>query len=109
MPTRFDEISRAIGSIETSVRELQRRADEDREIRDRWHAENSAAIAALTRKLDQHAAAVEMMRPAVAALELSRSKLAAWATIGFTGVVVCGWVIEAAVKSTFSWALSHWH
>ncbi len=77
MPTRFDEISRAIGSIETSVRELQRRADEDREICDRWHSENGAAIAALTRKLDQHAAAVEMMRPAVAALELSRSRLVA--------------------------------
>ena len=41
------------------MRELQRRADEGREIRDRRHAENSAAIAALTRKLDQHAAAVE--------------------------------------------------
>ena len=59
MAGRLDEISRAIGSIETSVRELQRRADEDRETRDRWHAESRAAIAALTRKLDQHAAAVE--------------------------------------------------
>lgn len=109
MRTRFDEISRAIGSIETSVRELQRRADEDREIRDRWHAENSAAITTLTRKLDQHAAAVEMMRPAVAALELSRSKLAAWATIGFAGVVVFGWVLEAVVKWAISWVIGQWH
>jgi hypothetical protein len=69
MTGRLDEISRAIGAIETSVAELQLRADEDREIRDRWHAENREAIAALTRKLDQHAAAVEMMRPSVAALE----------------------------------------
>jgi len=67
MPGRLDEISRAIGSIETSVRELQRRADEDR---GRWHAENRAAIVALTKKIDQHAAAVEMIRPTVAALEL---------------------------------------
>jgi hypothetical protein len=98
MPTRFDEISRAIGSIETSVRELQRRADEDREIRDRWHAENSAAIASLTRKLDQHTTAVDMMRPAIAALELSRSKLVVWATIGFASVAVFGWIVEAIVK-----------
>lgn len=108
MLTRFDEISRAIGSIESSVRELQRRADEDRKTRDRWHAENSAAIAALTKKLDQHSAAVEMMQPAVAALELSRSKLAAWATIGFAGVAVFGWIVEATVKWVTSWALSHW-
>ena len=109
MPGKLDEISRAIGSIETSVRELQRRADEDREIHDRWHSENSAAIAALTEKLDQHAAAVEMMRPVVAALELSRSKLATWATIGLAGVVFFGWVLEAAVKWAVSWAISHWN
>jgi hypothetical protein len=109
MPGKLDEISRAIGSIETSVRELQRRADEDREIRDRWHAENLAAIAALTQKLDQHAIAVEAIRPSVAALELSRSKLAVWATIGFAVVVVFGWVFEAAVKWAVAWALSHWH
>jgi hypothetical protein len=107
--TRLDEISRAIGSIETSVRELQRRANEDREIRDRWHTENSAAIAALTRKLDQHAGVVDMMRPAIAALELSRSKLAAWATIGFASVVVFGWIVEVGVKWVVSWTLAHWN
>ncbi len=107
MPGKLDEISRAIGAIETSVHELRRRADEDRKIRDLWHAESRAAIAALTEKLDQHAAAMEMMRPAVAALELSRSKLAAWASIGFVGVVVFGWIVEAAVKWTVGWTLSH--
>jgi predicted RNase H-like nuclease (RuvC/YqgF family) len=107
MPGKLDEISRAIGAIETSVRELRRRADEDRETRDRWYAESRAAIAALTRKLDQHAAAVDMLRPAVAALELSRSKLAAWASIGFAGVVVFGWIVEAAVKAAVTWAWSH--
>ena len=101
MAGKLDEISRAIGAIETSVRELRRRAEEDRETRDRWHAESRAAIAALTQKLDRHAATVEKMQPAVAALELSRSKLAAWASIGFAGVVVFGWVVEATVK----WAI----
>lgn len=109
MAGRLDEISRAIGAIETSVGQLQRRADEDREIRDRWHAESRAAIAALTRKLDQHAGAVEMMRPAVAALELSRSKLAAWASMGFAGVVVFGWIVEATVKFAVTWTWSHIH
>jgi hypothetical protein len=89
------------------LRELQRRADEDRDIRDRWHIESRAAIAALTRKLDQHAAAVAAMRPAVAALELSRSKLAAWASIGLAGVVVFGWIVEASVKWAVTRAWAH--
>jgi hypothetical protein len=49
-------------------------------------------------------------KPAPAPIgELSRSKLAVWASIGFAGVVVFGWVVEAAVKWAVAWALSHWH
>jgi predicted RNase H-like nuclease (RuvC/YqgF family) len=107
MSGKLDEISRAIGAIQTSVRELRRRADEDREIRNRWHEENSAAIEALTQKLDHHATAVDSLRPAVAALELSRSKLATWASIGFAGVVVFGWIVEASVKWAVAWTWSH--
>jgi hypothetical protein len=77
---------------------LRRRADEDRDIRDRWHAANRAAIATLTQKLDHHTGAVEMLRPAVAALEVSRSRLVALASLGFAGVVVFGWIVEALVK-----------
>lgn len=109
MPGKLDEISRVIGAIETSVRDLRRRAEEDREIHDRWHEESRAAIASLEQKLDQHTAAMEVIRPAVAALELSRSKLATWASIGFAGVVVFGWLVEATVKFAASWAWSHLH
>jgi len=107
MPGKLDEISRTIGAIETAIGELRRRADEDREIRDRWHAENRAAIATLTHKLDQHAAAVEMLRPAVAALEVSRSRLVALASLGFAGVVVFGWIVEAVVKWASGRILEH--
>jgi hypothetical protein len=47
------------------------------------------------------------MRPAVAALELSRSKLATLASVGFIGVIVFGWIVEAAVKFAVSWIVSH--
>jgi hypothetical protein len=50
---------------------------------------------------------VSALRPAVAALELSRSKLAAYASIGFAGVVVFGWIVEGAVKWAVGWILSH--
>ena len=109
MAGKLDEISRAIGAIETSVRDLRRRADEDREIRDRWYAESRAAIAVLTEKLDRHATAVDVMRPAVAALELSRAKLATWASIGFAAIVVCGWIVEASVKWAIGLVWSHFH
>jgi hypothetical protein len=89
--------------------DLRYRAEEDQEIRDRWHAESRAAIAALTQKLDRHAAAVAMLRPAVAGLELSRSRLAALASIGFLGVVVFGWTVEALLKWAVTRAVAHFH
>jgi len=107
MAGKLDEISRIIGSVEAAIEELKRRTDEDREIRDRWFAEHRAAIAALTKKLDQQAAAVESMRPAVAALELSRSKLATLASVGFIAVIVCGWLVQGIIKLTVSWIVSH--
>ena len=54
-------------------------------------------------------AAMDALKPAVAALEGSRSKLAAWASIGFAGVVVFGWIVEAVVKAAVAWVLSHVH
>jgi len=107
MAGKLDEISRSIGSLETHVRELQRRGDEDRELQAQRYADTAAAMRALADKIDQHAAAVEMIRPAVAALELSRSKLATFASIGLAAVVVLGWVLEAGVKVAFTWLLSH--
>jgi hypothetical protein len=83
------------------------RMDEHRELQARRHADNSAALRGLSAKLDQHAASVEMIRPTVAALELSRSKLATWASIGFAVAVLAGWVVEAAVKWAVAWLLSH--
>ena len=48
-------------------------------------------------------------RPDVAALELSRSKLAAWASLGVAFFVVFGWIAEATVKQVVAWAWSHLH
>ena len=107
MAGKLDEISRAIGSLETSVRELKRRLDENLKLQARRHADNTATLRELAGKLDQHAAAVAMIRPTVAALELSRSKLATWASIGLTAVVILGWIVEAAVKWTVDAVLAH--
>jgi hypothetical protein len=81
--------------------------DENRELQARRHADNSAALRELAAKLDQYAEAVEMIRPTVAALELSRSKIATWASVGFAVAVLVSWVVEAAVKRAVGWVLSH--
>jgi len=107
MPGKLDEISRAIGSLETSVRELQRQIAENRELQLRRHEDNSAAFRDLAAKIDLHAASVEMIRLAVAALELSRSKLAALATVGFTVAIVAGWFVDAFFQWVFERVFSH--
>ena len=107
MAGKLDQISRAIGSLESSVLELQRRMDENRELQTRRHADSAAAMRELAAKLDVHAASVESLRPAVAALELSRSKLATLASIGFAVAILLGWCVEAAVKWAIAALLSH--
>jgi len=50
---------------------------------------------------------VAMIRPTVAALEMSRSKLATWASIGLGAVVILGWAVEACVKWAVAALLGH--
>jgi hypothetical protein len=83
------------------------RMDENRELQSRRHDDNAAALRELAVKLDQHAEAVDLIRPTVAALEMSRSKIATWASLGFAVAVLAGWVVEGAVKWAVGWVLSH--
>jgi hypothetical protein len=107
MAGKLDEISEAIGRLRASIADIQRRMDESRRLQEQRHADNTAALRDLAQKLDKHAASVDMIRPTVAALELSRSKLATWASIGLAAVVLLGWVAEAAVKWLIGVIFSH--
>lgn len=109
MAGKLDEISEAIGRLRASVADIQKRMEENRKLQDRRYADNSAALHDLGQKLDKHAAAVEMIRPTVAALALSRSRLATWASIGLAAALVLGWVVEAGVKWAVSALLSQLH
>jgi hypothetical protein len=109
MSGKLDEISEAIGRLRASVADIQRRMEENRKLQERRHADNSAALRDLGEKLDKQAAAVDVIRPTVAALALSRSRLATWASIGLAAVVVLGWIVEAGVKWAVSSTLSRFH
>jgi predicted RNase H-like nuclease (RuvC/YqgF family) len=109
MAGKLDEISEAIGRLRASVADIQRRMEDNRRLQDERYAHSSTALRSLAQKLDKHAASVEMIRPTVAALELSRSKLTTWASIGLAAVVLVGWVVEAAVKWAAGAVFSHFH
>jgi len=109
MAGKLDEISEAIGRLRSSVADIQKRMEENRKLQERRHEDNSAALRDLGEKLDKQATAVEIIRPTVAALALSRSRLATWASIGLAAVVVLGWIVEAALKWALSALFSHLH
>jgi hypothetical protein len=81
--------------------------DENQKMQERRYADQRVALNQLVHKLDQHAASIESIRPTVAALELARSKLVTWASIGFASVVLLGWIVEAAIKWAVTATLSH--
>lgn len=107
MAGKLDEISEAIGRLRASVADIQKRVQENCRLQEERDADNRAALRDLAQKLDNHAAAVEMIRPTVAALELARSKIATYASIGFAAMVLLGSLVEAAVKWAAGWTLSH--
>jgi DNA repair exonuclease SbcCD ATPase subunit len=107
MAGKLDEISEAIGRLRASVADIQQRMEESRKLMERRHADSSAALRDLAEKLDKHAAAADMIRPTVAALELSRSKLATFASLGLTAFVVIGWFVEAGLKLAVDRILAH--
>ncbi len=109
MAGKLDEISEAIGRLRASVGDIQKRMEENRKLQDRRHEDNTAALRDLGQKLDKHAAAVEVIQPTVAALALSRSRLATLASVGLAAALVLGWIVEAGVKWAFSTLLSHLH
>ena len=109
MAGKLDEISEAIGRLRASVADIRRRLDENCRLQEERHAYYSAALRELAEKLDGHAATLALMRPTIAALELSRSKLATWAAIGFAAVVLLGWVVEAAINWAVGLLFPHAH
>jgi hypothetical protein len=107
MPGKLDDISEAIGRLRASVADIQRRIADNQRLQEERYADQRAALRDLAQKLDKHAASIETIRPTVAALELARSKLITWASIGFASVVLLGWIVEAAVKWLVTAILSH--
>lgn len=107
MAGKLDDISEAIGRLRASVADIHRRISDNQKLQERRYADQRAALNDLVEKLDKHAASIESIRPTVAALELARSKLMTWASIGFASVVLLGWIVEAAIKWAVTATLSH--
>jgi hypothetical protein len=112
----LDETSRAIGDLEASVRSLGDSFDRHCNDDDRRHAENikalrdnTDAVQALAARLAPIADSVSVMRPVVDGYQITKARLAAWASAGFVVIVVVGWIVEAALKWAVESMLSHFH
>ena len=138
MAGKLDEISRAIGSIETGVKALSERADDDRDLAERRHEENQAAIGGLRQdtqrsmsELSQtatdrwtnttdtlnelrrdvlaHAAAVSAIDPQVAALQILRGRLILFASLGVLVIFAIGHAIQSGLSAAVTWGLNKIH
>lgn len=120
MPSRLDDLSVKIGEITADVRELKRRASEDRNLANARHAENQEAMAELRQSTASAIAefrqettkALETLtkkldRESVTTLSAPRLRLVALAAIGASTLVLLGWIIDAAVKAGVTWVLAH--
>lgn len=103
MVGQLDQISRAMGSIEAKVDNIERRAEEDRALGDTRHAENKQAISTLTAKLDKHAVAVALQP----GLWMSKRRMTGLASIGIAALGGAGLAAEALFKFGFNWLLTH--
>jgi chromosome segregation ATPase len=106
MAGKLDEISRSIGALEQSVGDIKTKVGEikaeihdEAEARERQHASNQAQMNEINQKLAAHAGVLAM-------LQVTRSRIAAWASIGVIILVAIGWVLEAAIKWAVGFALS---
>lgn len=127
MPARLDELSLTIGTIKADVKELQRRAQEDREAHAvdrtthaRFHAENQERMGAIAqetqkaigelrttadarwtetgRALERLTIAVGGMQPQISNLQASRTRILTLASIGLLALWVLGHAIEAGLR-----------
>jgi hypothetical protein len=123
MTGELHEISRAIGSLQSSVINLEKAQERGNELFDQHckddeqrHQENigeirgvRVEIAALRQAIEPLAASVAVMRPIVDGYQATRLRIATLASIGLGIIVVLGWIVEAAVKWLVALILSHWN
>jgi hypothetical protein len=122
MPSHeIDDLSLTIGEIKTSVKALERRAEEDRRLSEKRHDDNQSAIRqverqndatsraigdlsktleALIKKFDAHVLSVQ---PQLAAALGSRARLTALASIGLIALLAIGKLIETGA----TWLVQH--
>jgi uncharacterized coiled-coil protein SlyX len=108
--SELDAISSAIGALregvetlKNSMRYLAQQMEKTRAANDKRHeqnqkalAQNEAAMEHLSEKLQQHADDVNAMRPTIVELQILRTKLITWGSVGMAVVVFVGWAIQVA-------------
>ena len=112
MPGKLDEISLAIGQIQSDIKTLFRRADEDRAEQDERHRANQDAMGetrdATQKAIGELRQAIRgevraAMAGATPSMPMTRTRLAVLASVG----LVTLWVIGRVIEAGFSWVITH--
>jgi outer membrane murein-binding lipoprotein Lpp len=113
MVGKLDEISRAIGSLEAQVSSLVRSVDQDRDLANERHRENSEKLESIGTRVEKIEADVKplaktvaTMEPIVAGYAVTRWKVAGAFALGTTLVTVLGWVVSLFAGKLIAWVAS---
>lgn len=105
MAGELHEVSRSIGALEEGISGLKDAQSRGNDLFDQHckddddrHRENIATMREIMEEIKGLRQAVESMQPIVEGYQVTRSRLAAWASIGITIFAVLGWILEAGVK-----------
>jgi hypothetical protein len=108
MAGKLDEISRAIGSLETAVtglgsdiQDVKLSIDRNREVQSVRHKENRQDIAELKRDVREQGEKLEQHGNSVSALQVSRGKLMTLASVGLLTL----WLVGRAIEAALQWAV----
>lgn len=117
MPMRgagLDEISRLMGGMETQLKVMNERQQEDRKLHEVRHRENtqnleliSGRVENLERTVSPLATTVEKMQPIVESVLVSRWKLAGALSLAGTLIAGIGWLVVTFIDKLGGWFLAH--
>ena len=85
----------------------QQAVSELRQVAADRYSDTTRALEKLSFELREHAEAVSLIRPQVAALQVGRTRLLLLASVGLLAIFVVGRALETALQTGMTWIFNH--
>lgn len=110
----MDEFSRVVGRLENAVSNLVKGQDEDRDLANKRHSENSNKLESINKRcgaLEETvrplASTVQAMKPIVDSVIVTKWKLAGALSLAGVFIWGVGWALWVVIDKFGGWLLSH--